>query len=369
MGNKNYMRSDLNNNCNTEQTGDNKIFEKVKFIIYELLWAILYIFGYNIIFRPIDGCSYTESKAILVIIVVGLLCIRLSVFNKETNIQKAVFWILSFGIYTVISYCILLRKSIMYVGFVTMLLCIVYIIYLTFNILRNNILKKYSVKRIFKKAFLSICIILSLGCLIIMVPITAKTLLGIPLSQASTKAITGTTNDDYVLDNHLKSVSKIYDGSWKELSTKEKLEILQIVANIECNYMGLPHELNVCAEVLGENLVSRYDEKRHRIDVNISYLEQEVPEELLGTVCHEAYHAYEYQMVYLYDSVDEKQRQLMTFRNVPEYKEEFSSYTDGYDDFEKYESQVVESNARTYAKIAMQEYKTRTTDYIEKQKQ
>ena len=52
-----------------------------------------------------------------------------------------------------------------------------------------------------------------------------------------------------------------------------------------------------------------------------------------------------------------------------EYPDVIAVAVSGYDDFEKYDSQVVESNARTYAKIAMQEYKTRTTDYIEKQKQ
>ncbi|MDO4485555.1 MAG: hypothetical protein Q4C46_03065 [Bacillota bacterium] len=352
------------NNFNTRTMNHKFTYDKVKKVFYELFISLLLIYAYNVIFRTISGLNYTQSKVLLISLLIGFLCIRMIAFKKPSTIHRPVFYILPFGIYTSISFFTLLTKPIIIITLVALFLCAAYFVYAVFKTFQKRRLNAQNVKRNLKKGFFSICLIISIGCSILMTPLAIKTLLGIPILPATTKAEAGTSDFEYVLSDHFDTVSTIYDGSWKNLNTKERLEVLQTIANIESNYLGLSHELNVCAEVLGENLVGRYDEQRHRIEININFLKNENPEELLGTICHEAYHSYEYQMIYVYDSIDEKERELMIFRDVPDYIEEFSSYTHGEVDFEDYEAQTVEVNAREYAKIAMQEYKMRTTDYI-----
>ena len=147
----------------------------------------------------------------------------------------------------------------------------------------------------------------------------------------------------------------LYKKNWAKLNVDEKLSGLQAIANVEGEYLGIPHELNVGASNLSEGTVGYYDDSNHEIVIDIDYLLYESSAKMVNAVAHEAYHAAQHRMIDLYDSVDDSTKELIFFKEVRAYKNEFTQYESG-DDFVAYYLQKCESSARAYAKEAVDRY-------------
>lgn len=52
-----------------------------------------------------------------------------------------------------------------------------------------------------------------------------------------------------------------------------------------------------------------------------------------STICHEAYHSYQYRLVEALNGADENSKNLRIFRKAYTYEDEFTSYKDGNTDF------------------------------------
>ena len=75
-------------------------------------------------------------------------------------------------------------------------------------------------------------------------------------------------------------------------------------------------------------------------------------------------HAYQYEQVALYQKLDATTRNLLMFRNVSVYMDEFANYQDGSEDFGLYYSQLSEINARRAAEEESKEYIERVNYYL-----
>lgn len=150
-----------------------------------------------------------------------------------------------------------------------------------------------------------------------------------------------------------------------KISVQERVDTLQIVANIECSYLGLPHELSVGAEPMEETTIAFYRDSTHQIRVNIECLESMTAHEMLDAVCHEAYHAYQHRLCDAWKSVGNEYKNLMAFSKVPDYLDNFEHYADGEDDYFKYYFLMCEQTARQYAASAMEDYYWKIEYYLE----
>jgi len=205
--------------------------------------------------------------------------------------------------------------------------------------------------------------ITSMCLMIVVISIAMSTLFGVSLTKSKVKAVGNNNLETWTIANNIEYISIFFDGSWQKCSQERKTTAIQIVANIECRYLGLPHELNVITTCLPENTLGSYDDKTHTIQINIGHFEDSEPIEILNTICHEAYHAYQNRLVDAYDDIDEQYKNMLFFYNVEQYKEEFESYSDG-DDFIEYYIQTCEITARAYASDAVQEYEERISEYL-----
>ena len=183
------------------------------------------------------------------------------------------------------------------------------------------------------------------------------------VSAKTTPAFSG---DENKLANNIETVSKLDSEIWPSLSTKEKLEVLQTVANVEARFLGLPHELNVRLGALPEDNLASYDDSNYIVTINIDHIEFSPPEEILNSVCHECYHAHQRRACDAYDTIPDEYKELLEFYDIQVYEREFSNYVSGADRGEEYYNQLVERHARAYGDTSVEDYYAHINEYLGK---
>ena len=149
---------------------------------------------------------------------------------------------------------------------------------------------------------------------------------------------------------------KLTESSWDTLTLQEKLNTLQVVANLEQAYLGIPQTLTVVAEEMEERQCGYYRDSEWKIHLNKAHLEEKSAQSALDTLCHEAYHAYQKRQVEVYCRVDERTRNMLMFRELePTFWEEIL-YVDASRDFVAYYTQGIETNAREYEEKRVRVY-------------
>ena len=172
------------------------------------------------------------------------------------------------------------------------------------------------------------------------------------------------------IKSNYKELSVLLDEEeWKNLSTRKKSAVLQTVCNIEATFLGLDHELNLKIDNTRQ-ISGAYNEKTHTI--TICGIDTYSPDDLLDTICHEAYHAMEHAVVKVYDSLPSESQDLYYFANVMFWKDEFENYKsaemeeDSADLFAYY-FQETEIAARNYAEGKVEYYFTQIQELIDKE--
>ena len=158
------------------------------------------------------------------------------------------------------------------------------------------------------------------------------------------------------IENNLDTISLLQEDIWKNLSLQDRVNVLQMIANIEASYLGLPHELNVISAVMDEETLGYYNDQIHTIAFNIDFLRQGNSADILETLSHEAFHAYEHRLVDLYEHAADELKDLRLLRSAKIYSEEFKNYIDGTDDPIGYFFQTVEFDSDAYAAATVQRY-------------
>lgn len=143
---------------------------------------------------------------------------------------------------------------------------------------------------------------------------------------------------------------------WEDLTPLQRLDVLQTVANIEQSALGLPHSLRVVADDLEPQLNGYYEDEVHRIVVSLDNLLDQPASKSLTTVCHEAYHSYEYNLVERYAAASEQERTQPEYAPAQTYAREFDHYISGEEDMDGYYRQRCEQDARAYAEDRAADY-------------
>lgn len=173
----------------------------------------------------------------------------------------------------------------------------------------------------------------------------------IPNQTADTPVVNYST-----IENNLETICLLEEETWDNLSLQERMDVLQVIANIEASYLGLPHELNAISAISDEETLGYYDDQTHTIAINIDFLQNGNSADILETLTHEAFHAYEHRLVDLYESVTDELKELRLLHRAKIYSDEFENYIDGSDDPIGYFFQAVELDSDAYAAAAVQQY-------------
>lgn len=89
-------------------------------------------------------------------------------------------------------------------------------------------------------------------------------------------------------------------------------------------------------------------------------MENDDSEKVLNTVLHEIRHNFQHRMIDMYQSIeehiDEQYKDLQVFREIQEYRENFSDYCSGDENYDEYYRQVVEQDSREWAEKRIKEF-------------
>lgn len=295
------------------------------------------------IFKVIPGCSLLQSK--LVLFLLTILNFGLIYFEKEDKrnyLSIALNVLMPFGIYTTIAYMPLL----------TLPLGLVWGILITLNVIYIGLYLSKVKRRNYNSLLEKSQFVIGLASLLSLVIVLSFTLFGSSIIQSSTK-ITNNT-DVYMRKYDEKSLKNLHN--WSKLERKEKLNTLQTICNNERDYLGISSRIKVGA---GSNLTHaycQYNNKSKEITFDISQLDHASSTTLLEALLHSTYHAYEYALVESYDTMSSDYNKLFDYRIIATYKKEFSTKVTNK---AKYYNQINESNARSYATDALQDYQNR----------
>lgn len=205
-----------------------------------------------------------------------------------------------------------------------------------------------------------------LALCIAMVPVAFRAVFRSGAYSAKAKAVEGVSEEDggQTIENNIVTIRRLRADMWSSLSVTEKLDVMQTVANIEAHYLGLPHELNVETgninnkkyKDLGTSVVwGYYYDPTHTVMISIDILENKDSVDMINTVCHEAYHAYEYRLADIYRSLgNDPDRNLLGIRDADKYIGEFASKKP--ENYAEYYTQACETDSRAYAETATYEY-------------
>ena len=169
----------------------------------------------------------------------------------------------------------------------------------------------------------------------------------------------GPYGEAYTIKANRETIRLLDEDTWKTLNAEEKLQVLQTVANIETNYLGIPHRLTVERKEMETRIAGYYNDTWHTISISEDRLNNSTARDCLSTICHEAYHAYQHAVTGLLESADPEAAGLLFFRHAAKWRFEFENYKDAYEDeadFLAYQTQSVEEDAREYALDAVQDY-------------
>lgn len=292
--------------------------------------------------------------------------ISLTWTNRRNTLNIAVSVLLPFEVYTMIAFRDVYPVSVGLVLIVVLLL----VARFCFAVMRRPVRSMGDQKRI-KRRRLHYCTIgsrtIATGCMFIFCGVLfARASISGYLIKSSVEPVVGNVEgNECTISNNIDTVSLLAEDKWAELSIHDRLAVLQTVANIEARYLGLPHELTVSIASMEDNTVGEYDEKTHEIYISMNELEEADSRNSLDTICHEAYHSYQRELVKLYDGASDEERQLLFFRQLKQYEYEFENYVSGEDaEYIDYYFQDVERDARSYASTAARDYYDNIGEYL-----
>lgn len=332
-----------------------------------LFYAIISMIWYkNLLFRCIPNLTYTESKWLLWLMIgVSILAYTLILdIHKWTGWTVVKALSIPYGVYTVIVYSKTVSSWMTIVFVAASIIAISYSILLLLRKIKNRKNKAKIIKHRLQRCSVGTQSIATVALLLVMGIVAVNGVFGNNILNSAKPAIAHNQSNPQTISNNIDTVLLLQEDKWSTLTTQEKLDTLQTVANIEANYLGLPNELNVGAANLDEDTLACYDDSTHTISIDLDHLENDSAYDVLKSCCHEAYHSYQHRLVDAYNASDEQLRELRLFKAAARYSNEFDGYADGDNDFYTYYFQDCEIDARDYAIDAVEDYYNRIDEYL-----
>ena len=172
------------------------------------------------------------------------------------------------------------------------------------------------------------------------------------------------------LNDKLDVLINFDETYWQDLTVDEKKNTLMTVLDIETQYLGLGVKPLLLVTPMTDDYVGFYDNLSNTVYIDTNHLKNDTGYEVLDTLCHEMYHAYEYLELDLYmmiinDNDYARFDNMLLFYNAYIYSDELTDeYISADTDYESYYWQLCESNSRSYAENSVLDYQQRIDAYL-----
>ena len=282
---------------------------------------------------------------------------------------------LPFGIYTFWMYGSVFTRLCKYIAICALFVTGVYFVALFGRRIKSSSTRKR--KRIIKSRFRKACIalknILSVaGCFFMLYVFIQMNMVGGITAKGgiftTDKEETGVEEYDAGVEEdaqksaeefytkHIDDFQNLKENKWQNLNLQEKVAVLQVVADyqgIQLGYGTTTVYASQMNNIQGKKIRGYYDPSNNDIHINLALLKNEDSEEILKTLLHECFHVSQRQIVDIYKNLNQKDQNSYFFRNTAAvYAKELENYNSGLNetgDFDEYESQKLEEDARLYA--------------------
>ena len=326
-----------------------------EFLFDNLLWGFGMMCIYRkALFRTLPDCNIGQSKAVLWVLLGFFLFSGIALTIRRARNFFSVFSnaVIAYETYTMISY---------YRTFPVLyrIVLLVALVSTGMVFLRTAFSGTHSPgTRCIPKALVRCKEFLAIIGLAVIVPLVVSALLGNSMVWKTVRANRDQPEDPWARPETVRAVRNLDEEVWLQLSSTEKLDTLQTIANVERQHLGIPRELYVIVSQTNEKILAYFDHRTYTIKVNIEYFDDRTALETLNSLCHECYHGYQCSLCEAYLDVDPKYCDLLAFQNVPQYLEEFTDYNIGINTSEYYEyyDQLCEVTARSYARTRVLDY-------------
>ncbi len=352
-------------------------FRKSEFISANVFWLVLCGLLYGMtLFRRIGNLTRVGSWLVLAGFAAGtcFIAIRLQ-FRSYRNLLSIVANMeIAFGVYTLITYW----RDLSVIYMIAMLS--VYAVLIVFNtitmmqgtisggrmspaLFRFRVAYSVRMAHLLLGAFLSGFIITCLGYQICFNHLSIVDPLRDDEGVIQTSVF---SKEEATFNAHLDKLLRLRQVAWIDLSLEDRLIVLQGLADIERDALGIPHDLTVVApDNMRRSVGGYYNDSRHEIAIRKDIvLNNKDLWYCVNAVAHEARHAYQYRLVDLYEGSENTNRDLLPMREAAIFEAEFRNYIDIEDDFEGYYNQKCEIDARDYADQRENEYRERIAEFL-----
>ena len=336
-----------------------------EYIRLNVLWLVVGIIWYKrLLFKQLPNCTYFDSLVILwtAIILFSVISFFVIFERARNGLSITASVLIPLEIYTVFAYYKFFPILFTVVLSVAAALIVLYSILILNKRIPNNRKRRIIIRRRINKWLCCSRIIAALTLSVLILPLAAKTVFNVPLLSSNIKIKNEIENNSYTIKNNIDELKKLQDSEWQKLSVQEKLNVLQIVANIEGRVLGISTELCVGAKSMPDYVIGQYVVNTDKIYINIDKVDKCDAEETLNTICHESYHAYQAKMADVYNNLSENDKKLKLFKDARKYAENYENY---HSSGPKYYDQPLETDAREYAEDAVDDYYSKIEYYLE----
>lgn len=346
---------------------ENKKYEMIwRYALRNVFWSLWTLWVYrHLIYCSVPGLTGEQSLWLLRGLVAAGVCtgFLLTFWNRRSGLNTFISIVCPIGIYCIMSMWELEGECIANVMGWTCALAICYMVLVTIRYIRDRATGRTHAgpwKCAFG-CFMGARTIFAFGMATLLFTSCIDLL---PMDVAHQRELTAYPSADRLSHNQLieENMDVLLDLQpyvWRcSLDFEQRLEILRVVAEIECTTLGIP-QVRVRAISMEANTLGSYDHATGTVMLSLEHLAFDPVEEVLNTLCHEVRHSYQHCLVELYQGLDKEDRALALFNDIGDYAYEFNNYISGSGEgetFQDYFEQKCEEDSTAFAVRAVMIY-------------
>lgn len=154
-------------------------------------------------------------------------------------------------------------------------------------------------------------------------------------------------SSDSEADDSMEFINCFDEDAWSSFSIEEKITVLQMLADYEFDYLGMP-AVPLSSGQINIFILGEYDSLDNTINIDIKNLEDSAAKDAMVTLLHELYHAYQNYVISSIDW-DSEFAGSAYFAEAREWKDNDEKYITPDMDYDGYENQPMEASAREFS--------------------
>lgn len=162
-----------------------------------------------------------------------------------------------------------------------------------------------------------------------------------------THAVIETSNANQMLLN-MDTIRLFQDELWNGLSEQERIDALQVVADIETNHLGIAPVV-VSNKSLEAHITGGYQHSQRAVYIDMSKHSDDESIEAIITILHECRHAFQHDCVDSLDWEDQATQTGIYYAQARQWRYEQAHYISISESMDGYYDQEVEKDAKQYA--------------------